>query len=112
LEPKEPPKPEEKAKIEELKKALDKVKMEEDKNGGSTREERSLIAWANSQGIDGLFIRDPKEDFSDGLALIKLVEKLHPGIVNWKVVEKNPNMKVKKITNCNYAVELGKQIGL
>jgi len=48
LEPKEPPKPEEKAKIEEMKKAFDKVKMEDDKNGGATREERSLIAWANS----------------------------------------------------------------
>jgi len=91
-----------------LKKAFDKVKMEDDKNGGATREERSLVAWANSQGIDGLFIRDPKEDFTDGLALLKLIEKLNPGAVDWKKVEMKPNMKVKKITNCNYAVELGK----
>jgi len=111
LKPKDPPPPEEVAKIEELKKAFDKHKMENDKDAG-TREERSLVAWANAQGIDGLFIRDPKEDFTDGLALLKLIEKLNPGVVDWKKVEMKPNMKVKKIGNCNYAVELGKQIGL
>ena len=35
---------------------------------------------------------------------------MQPGVVDWKKVEMKPNMRVKHIHNCNYAVELGKQL--
>ena len=32
--------------------------------------------------------------------------------MNWKKVEKNPNIPVKRINNCNYAVEVCKDRGI
>merc|ERR1712154_735535 len=37
-------------------------------------------------------------------------DKLQPGIVSWKKVEKKPKNKFKKIANCNYVVVLGKSL--
>ena len=66
--------------------------------------------WANSLGIEGFYINNLYEDIKDGLALLKLIDKVQPGIVDWKKVEIKPNMRVKEIHNSNYAVELGKQL--
>jgi plastin-1 len=38
------------------------------------------------------------------------LDKVYSGIVNWKKVNKTPNSIYKKIENCNYCVELGKQL--
>ena len=35
---------------------------------------------------------------------------MYNGVVNWKKVNKAPNSIYKKIENCNYCVELGKQL--
>ena len=40
----------------------------------------------------------------DGLLLLRVVEYLKPGIVDWKKVEKVPKHVIKKINNCNYGV--------
>ncbi len=46
------------------------------------------------------------------MILLKLLDKLQPGIVQWNKVEKNANnSRFKQINNCNYAIELGKQLG-
>ena len=46
--------------------------------------------------------------------LLQLFDKIKPGIVNWNKVNKPPfkqmGGKMKKIENCNYAVELGHQL--
>jgi len=42
--------------------------------------------------------------------LLKVLDKVEPGIVSWKKVELQPNNKFKKIANCQYAVVLGKQL--
>lgn len=46
--------------------------------------------------------------------LLQLFDKIKPGIVQWKRVNKPPfkqmGGKMKKIENCNYAVELGLQL--
>jgi len=38
------------------------------------------------------------------------MDKVQPGIVAWKQVEKNPNNKFKKVSNCNYVVVLGRSL--
>jgi hypothetical protein len=46
--------------------------------------------------------------------ILQLFDKIKPGIVNWDKVNKPPfkqmGGKMKKIENCNYAVELGHQL--
>lgn len=47
-----------------------------DDDAEGTREERCYRMWANSLGIDDLYINNLYEDFKDGIALLKIQEKV------------------------------------
>jgi plastin-1 len=81
-----------------------------DDDKGDSREERMFRMWINSLGIDDLYVNSLYQDCRDGLVLLKVLDKVEPGIVSWAKVEKQPNNKFKKIANCQYAVVLGKQL--
>lgn len=52
-------------------------------------------------------------DLADGLIIFQLCDIIQPGIVQWKRVHQKftPLRKfMEKLENCNYAVELGKQL--
>jgi len=66
--------------------------------------------WINSLNIEGLYINNLYEDVKDGLALIKVIDKIEPGLVNWKKVEQKTNNRFKKLANCNYLIELGRAL--
>jgi hypothetical protein len=74
--------------------------------------------WANSHDINDLsnnpyFFNNLYEDVSDAVQLIKLMEKVgKPGLVDWKKVANPANNKFKVLQNCNYAVEVAKNLGL
>lgn len=75
-----------------------------------SREERAFRFWLNSLGnsrcIDNVF-----EDLRDGWILLETLDKVSPGIVNWKIASKPPiRMPFKKVENCNQVVKLGKQL--
>ncbi|XP_028399600.1 plastin-2-like [Dendronephthya gigantea] len=78
-----------------------------------TREELTFRNWMNSLGANP-FVSHLYNNLSDGLVLFQLFDKIKPGIVNWNKVNKPPfkqmGGKMKKIENCNYAVELGHQL--
>jgi len=75
-----------------------------------TREARAFCLWMNSLGIDPV-VNNLFEDLRDGLVLLRVMDKVSPGIVDWrKVNQKHPLNKFKKVENCNYAVVLGKQL--
>jgi len=88
---------------EEIKKA---GLMEDD--FGDSREERAFRMWINSLGIDDVYVNSLFDDCKDGLVLLRVMDKIEPGIVDWKKVEKKPDNKFKKIANDNIAVDLGK----
>jgi len=49
-------------------------------------------------------------DLRDGLVILRVMDKVHPGSVDWtKVNTKEPLNKFKKVENCNYAVDVGKK---
>jgi len=74
-----------------------------------TREARAFALWMNSLGIDP-FVHNLFTDLRDGLVILKVMDKVHPGSVDWsKVNTKEPLNKFKKVENCNYAVDLGKK---
>jgi plastin-1 len=93
---------------------LEILKEEELKNldfpETGSREARAFQLWINSLGIEP-FIQSLFEDLRDGLALLRIMDKIDPGTVNWKQVNKEGNMhRIKQVENSNYAVELGKEL--
>jgi len=76
---------------------------------GDSREERAFRNWMNSLGIEK-FVNNLFEDSRDGLILLQTLDKISPGIVDWRQVNKEPKMVFKKVENCNYAVVLGKKL--
>ncbi|KAL1923721.1 uncharacterized protein VTP21DRAFT_8701 [Calcarisporiella thermophila] len=73
------------------------------------REARMFTLWLNSldidPGVNNLF-----EDLKDGLILLQAFDKVMPGSVNWRRVnKKTPLSRFKQVENTNYAVDLGKE---
>ena len=79
-------------------------------DAGDNREERVFRMWINSLNVEGLYINDLFGDLSDGVAILKVMDKVQPGIVSWNKVNMTPKNKFKKVENCNYAVTLAKQM--
>ncbi|KAI8928138.1 calponin homology domain-containing protein [Entophlyctis helioformis] len=75
------------------------------------REARAFALWLNSLGVDP-FVNNLFDDLQDGLVLLQAMDKVHPGLVDWKKVNKPAPIasKFKKVENCNYAIVLGKSL--
>ncbi|PWY68055.1 hypothetical protein BO70DRAFT_432821 [Aspergillus heteromorphus CBS 117.55] len=87
----------------------------EDFDAEGEREARVFTLWLNSldvqPSVNSLF-----DDLRDGTALLQAYDKVIPGSVNWRHVNKPPAsggemMRFKAVENTNYATELGKHIG-
>ncbi|KAL1130185.1 hypothetical protein AAG570_013123 [Ranatra chinensis] len=77
-----------------------------------TREEKTYRNWMNSMGVMP-YVNWLYSDLADGLIIFQLYDIIKPGIVNWnRVHRKFSKLKefMEKLENCNYAVELGKQL--
>ncbi|XP_061351081.1 fimbrin-2 [Gastrolobium bilobum] len=75
-----------------------------------SREERAFRLWINSLG-NSTYINNVFEDLRNGWVLLETLDKVSPGIVNWKIANKPPiKMPFKKVENCNQVVKIGKQI--
>uniref|UniRef100_A0A8C5MSM9 Plastin-3 n=1 Tax=Leptobrachium leishanense TaxID=445787 RepID=A0A8C5MSM9_9ANUR len=77
---------------------------------GETREERTFRNWMNSLGVNP-HVNHLYGDLQDALVILQLYEKTKVP-VDWNKVNKPPYPKLganmKKLENCNYAVDLGK----
>lgn len=77
-----------------------------------SREERAYRMWVNSLGIDDVYVNNLYEEAKDGLILLKVMDRIIPGSVEWKKVEKKPkNNRIKKQINCQQAIETAKRMG-
>lgn len=77
-----------------------------------TREEKTYRNWMNSMGVKP-YVNWLYSDLADGLVIFQLFEIIKPGTVNWpRVHQKFTPMRkfMEKLENCNYAVDLGKQL--
>ncbi|KAI5294781.1 Fimbrin, actin-bundling protein [Ascosphaera acerosa] len=90
----------------------DKLEIE-DFDAEGEREARVFTLWLNSldvqPAVNSLF-----DDLRDGMVLLQAYDKVVPGLVNWRHVNKPPAhggeiMRFKAVENTNYAIELGKQ---
>jgi hypothetical protein len=82
---------------------------------GETREEKTYRNWMNSMGVNP-FINSLYNDMKSGYVILQLIDKIKPGIVDWSRVTRPPfkpiQAHMKSIENCNYAVELAKQLNM
>ncbi|EAW06259.1 fimbrin [Aspergillus clavatus NRRL 1] len=87
----------------------------EDFDAEGEREARVFTLWLNSldvqPSVNSLF-----DDLRDGTILLQAYDKVIPGSVNWRHVNKQPSsgsemLRFKAVENTNYAIELGKHIG-
>lgn len=85
----------------------------EDFDAEGEREARVFTLWLNSldvqPAVNSLF-----DDLRDGTILLQAYDKVIPGSVNWRHVNKHPAsggeiLRFKAVENTNYAIELGKQ---
>ncbi|CDP03964.1 unnamed protein product [Coffea canephora] len=75
-----------------------------------SREEKAFRFWINSLGTS-IYIDNIFEDVRDGWVLLEALDKVSPGIVNWKIASKPPiKMPFRKVENCNQVVKIGKQL--
>ena len=84
----------------------------EDFDAEGEREARVFTLWLNSldvqPAVNSLF-----DDLQDGTILLQAYDKIIPGSVNWRHVNKRPAyggemLRFKAVENTNYAIELGK----
>uniref|UniRef100_A0A8C8ANQ6 Plastin 1 n=1 Tax=Otus sunia TaxID=257818 RepID=A0A8C8ANQ6_9STRI len=79
-------------------------------NVGESNEERTFRNWMNSLGVSP-YVNHLYSDLSDALIIFQLYDMTRV-TVDWNHVNKPPYSllggNMKKIENCNYAVELGK----
>lgn len=87
----------------------------EDFDAEGEREARVFTLWLNSldvqPAVNSLF-----DDLRDGSVLLQAYDKVIPGSVNWRHVNKPPAsggelMRFKAVENTNYSIELGKHNG-
>jgi len=81
-----------------------------DDDVAGTREERAFRMWINSLGIDDLYMNNLYEDVRSGVLLLKVIEKLKPGSVEWKNVKLEPRNNFDKVVNCNEAINACKRV--
>ncbi|XP_031476847.1 fimbrin-2-like [Nymphaea colorata] len=75
-----------------------------------SREEKSFRMWINSLG-NSIYINNIFEDVRNGWVLLEVLDKLSPGIVNWKHATRPPVKTLfRKVENCNQVVMIGKQL--
>ncbi|KAK1398073.1 fimbrin-2 [Heracleum sosnowskyi] len=75
-----------------------------------SREESAFRFWINSFG-HSTYINNVFEDLRNGWVLLETLDKVSPGIVNWKMATKPPiKLPFRKVENCNQVVKIGKQL--
>eukprot|EP00752_Nemacystus_decipiens_P007180 g6429.t1 len=86
----------------------------EDDDEGDTREEKVFRMWINSLAIDNgdLYINNLFADVQNGSAILKVMDRIQPGVVVWKRVNISPKNRFKKVENGNYVIEIAKVMGL
>lgn len=78
----------------------------------TSREERAFRIWINSLGIS-VYVNNLFEDLRDGWVLLEVLDKVVPGIVDWKIANRPPiKLLLRKVENCNQVISIGRKLKL
>jgi len=104
------------AQIFNTKHGLEELTEEEYKAAGlddddveGTKEERTFRLWINSLNLEDVMVNNLFTDFNDGILLCKIIHKINPSAVNWKLVDMAPDNDFKKNINNNAGVDACKK---
>eukprot|EP00964_Phaeocystis_antarctica_P012015 scaffold6631_cov61-Phaeocystis_antarctica.AAC.11 len=75
------------------------------------REARAYKCWLASLGVQ-TESSDLLEDCTSGLPLLRIMDKLWPGCVDWKRANARPRNVHERVENCNHALEVAKAQGM
>ena len=95
--------------------AMDAAELEEDaEDSDAGREAKVFTKWLNGLNIGEKQVNNLFDDLNDGLMLLDAINKVVPGAVDEKKVNRDPARlnRFKKVENCNLAVTVGKNIGV
>eukprot|EP01031_Cornospumella_fuschlensis_P026248 gene26248-31707_t len=79
---------------------------------GDSREERVFRMWINSLNIEGVYVNNLFADSGDGVLLLKVIDYVAPGNINWRRVNLDPTSRFKKVENANLVIEVCKTLQL
>jgi plastin-1 len=90
------------------------IKEEEEDADAETisRETRVQRQWVNSLGLPGVAVHDLPADVRDGVVLLRVIDKIEPGLISWKKVHRNPKNRYQKVENCNAALRVCKALDM
>lgn len=94
----------------EVQQFKEEMKIVENDNGEGSKEERQYRLWVNSLNIDGLRLTNLFQDIKKGVVLLKILDRVQQGSIDWSKVEQNPNNTFKKQANANYAIKIAKEV--
>ncbi len=81
-----------------------------DDDAEGAREERAFKMWINSLKLeDTRKVHNLYEECRSAILLLKIIDKIKPGTVNWKVVELHTKNPFKLQVNCNEAINACKK---
>ena len=92
-------------------------KILDNNNDEYIREERTFRKWINSLELkdksgERIYVNDLNEQSKDGIILLLTLDKIKPGIVNWRIVTKVANNPFKRTVNCNEVIDACKKAKL
>jgi len=64
-----------------------------------------LDSESRGNEIKEVFVHDLFHDLRDGLFLLRIIDHIKPGLVEWNKIEMVPDSRFKKIGNCNKVIE-------
>ena len=83
------------------------------RGSATEREQLAFRNWITSLGLGRPLTADwLAEDCRDGILLLRIVERLRPGIVDWSRVSLKPRSIFQRVESCNYALELARRLQL
>ena len=84
--------------------------LDDDEEGG--REERSFRTWINSLKLEGVKkVNNLYEECRSAILLLKMIDKIKPGTVQWKKVELKTKNPFKVGVNCQEVIDAAKRSG-
>lgn len=71
----------------------------------ASRDESLYTRWINTLEIEGVFVTNLISECKDGVLICKIIEKIQPGAIDWKMIRDPPRNEFDRNNNNNHAIK-------